>query len=391
MNGYVVCRTLRAEENWTPVLDAHRQGRRVGSGRGPRHRRRRLPHQALLVRGAARAAARAHPPRRPAPALPSLEVGDLTLDPATRAVRRGGAADRPHDARVRRARVPDAPRGRGRLEGARSSTASGTSRSTATRTSSRSTSRHLRAKIDRPFGRDSIRTMRGAGYRIGGRRWLSAASAPRRRARGSASRITAVAASVVALALRRSAPSRSGSRCAPRCYGQLEAAATQDAVGVRRAGRRRRAGVAARHRRRPVLAGHRPRQRRRGRGERRRRRPRRARRPRRRRARARRSRTDDAAVRRRRPSGRAATGSSSRAAAPRTPRRRSRRSAALLAVVGAAHRRDRRADDLVRGGPGARPGRADAAAGRARCRRPTCRAGSTSPGPRTRSGGSRTR
>ena len=26
---------------------------------------------------------------------------------------------------------------------------------------------HLRSKIDRPFGRDSIRTIRGAGYRIG--------------------------------------------------------------------------------------------------------------------------------------------------------------------------------------------------------------------------------
>ena len=26
---------------------------------------------------------------------------------------------------------------------------------------------HLRAKIDRPFGRESIRTIRGAGYRIG--------------------------------------------------------------------------------------------------------------------------------------------------------------------------------------------------------------------------------
>jgi len=26
---------------------------------------------------------------------------------------------------------------------------------------------HLRTKIDRPFGRESIRTIRGAGYRIG--------------------------------------------------------------------------------------------------------------------------------------------------------------------------------------------------------------------------------
>ncbi len=33
--------------------DAHRQGRRVGRGRGARHRRRRLPDQAVLARGAA--------------------------------------------------------------------------------------------------------------------------------------------------------------------------------------------------------------------------------------------------------------------------------------------------------------------------------------------------
>src|SRR6476661_8789235 len=54
-NGYQVCRTLR------------REGRGVGRGRGARHRRRRLPGQAVLVRGAGRAAAGAAAPRRATP------------------------------------------------------------------------------------------------------------------------------------------------------------------------------------------------------------------------------------------------------------------------------------------------------------------------------------
>ena len=32
---------------------------------------------------------------------------------------------------------------------------------------------HLRSKIDRPFGRTAIETVRGAGLPIGGRRWLT--------------------------------------------------------------------------------------------------------------------------------------------------------------------------------------------------------------------------
>ncbi len=68
--------------------DAHRQGRRVGPGRGPRHRRGRLPHQAVLVRGPGRPAARAGTSRRAErPAV--LEAGDLRLDPAARRVWRG--------------------------------------------------------------------------------------------------------------------------------------------------------------------------------------------------------------------------------------------------------------------------------------------------------------
>ena len=48
----------------------------------------------------------------------------------------------------------------------RSSTASGSTTSTATRTSSRSTSDDCERGIDEPFGRRSIETVRGAGYRL---------------------------------------------------------------------------------------------------------------------------------------------------------------------------------------------------------------------------------
>ena len=88
IHGYKVCRTLRDEGIWTPILILTAKGRRVRRSRGARHRRRRLPLEAVLVRGAARPPARADP--RGAPRGPNaLTVGALELDPGTRRVRRG--------------------------------------------------------------------------------------------------------------------------------------------------------------------------------------------------------------------------------------------------------------------------------------------------------------
>ena len=56
------------------------------------------------------ARARALLRRGPAGTLPVLRVGDLTLDPATRRVRRGGPGDHPFRQGVRPAGIPDAPR-----------------------------------------------------------------------------------------------------------------------------------------------------------------------------------------------------------------------------------------------------------------------------------------
>ncbi len=62
-NGYQVCRTLRGEGNWTPILMLTAKDGVWDEVEGARHRRRRLPVQAVLVRGAGRAAAGAAPPR----------------------------------------------------------------------------------------------------------------------------------------------------------------------------------------------------------------------------------------------------------------------------------------------------------------------------------------
>ena len=57
LNGYL--RVPHAARAWRLDADpdAHREGGRVRRGRGSRHRRRRLPDQAVLVRGAGGAAA----------------------------------------------------------------------------------------------------------------------------------------------------------------------------------------------------------------------------------------------------------------------------------------------------------------------------------------------
>ena len=52
VNGYRVCQTLRERGHLDADPDAHREGRRVGRGRGSGHRRRRLYDQAVLARRA---------------------------------------------------------------------------------------------------------------------------------------------------------------------------------------------------------------------------------------------------------------------------------------------------------------------------------------------------
>ena len=90
MNGYVVCRTLRDEENWTPVLMLTAKDGEWDQVEGldtgaDDYLTKPFSFAVLLAR--LRALIRRGAGARPA----TLAVGDLTLDPAARDVRRGDA------------------------------------------------------------------------------------------------------------------------------------------------------------------------------------------------------------------------------------------------------------------------------------------------------------
>ncbi|MGC5171311.1 response regulator transcription factor [Microbacterium sp. DT81.1] len=165
MNGYVVCRTLRNERNWTPVLMLTAKDGEwdqvEGLDTGADDYLTKPFSFAVLV---ARVRALI---RRGASARPTvLTVGDLALDPASRSVVRGGA---PIDLTAREFAVLEFLMRRGGevvskaqiLDGVWDFAFEGDSNIVEVYIA------HLRAKIDRPFGRASIETLRGAGYRLG--------------------------------------------------------------------------------------------------------------------------------------------------------------------------------------------------------------------------------
>ena len=187
--------------------DAHRQGRRPRRGRGARHRRRRLPAQAVLLPRAGRPGCTrccAGPRWAIRRRWPSATCGWTCARAACAGAATRGAAHRP---RVRPARLPVRRAGPGRLQAARSSPASGTTTSRATRTWSRSTSPGCGASWTSRPGARRIETVRGAGYRL-------AATGDRRRPRPARLRfrVTALAALAV-LAVPR--PSPASGWCSP--------------------------------------------------------------------------------------------------------------------------------------------------------------------------------
>ena len=164
LDGFEVCRQLRADEVWSPVLMLTARdavGDRVAGldGGADDYLTKPFSYAELLAR--LRALMRRGPVERPA----ELQIGSLRLDPAKRQVWRADEEIRLSAKEF--AVLETLMRHRGEvlsryelLEHAwdydyenRSNVVD-------------SYIRHLRRKIDRPFGADTIETLRGVGYRL---------------------------------------------------------------------------------------------------------------------------------------------------------------------------------------------------------------------------------
>jgi DNA-binding response OmpR family regulator len=164
LNGYLVCRALREAGDWTPVLMLTAkdgdwdQVEALDTGADDYLTK---PFSFAVLVARVRALIRRGAAPRPA----VLSAGDLELDPATRAVRRGDTAV---DLTAREfavleflmRRAGEVVSKREILEGVWDFDFDGDPNIVEVYV------RHLRNKVDRPFGREGIQTLRGAGYRL---------------------------------------------------------------------------------------------------------------------------------------------------------------------------------------------------------------------------------
>jgi two-component system, OmpR family, response regulator len=163
-DGFEVCRRMRAEGRWAPVLmltarDAV-QDRVRGLDAGADDYLTK-PFSLVELFARVRALTRRDPLERPV----VLRAGDLTLDPVSRVVRRGEAdiALSPKEFALLQElmrRAGDVLSRTYLIDHVWDFAYDGGSNVVDVYV------RYLRDKVDRPFGRDTIRTVRGAGYRL---------------------------------------------------------------------------------------------------------------------------------------------------------------------------------------------------------------------------------
>jgi two-component system, OmpR family, response regulator len=164
LNGYVICRTLRAEQIWTPILmltakdGEWDQVEALDTGADD-YLTKPFSHAVLVAR--LRALLRRGTAERPA----ILAAGDLSLDPAARRAWRGQTE---LDLTTRETALLEfLLRRRGEVLSKHEILShvwdfdfDGDPNIVEVYIG------HLRRKVDRPFGRTAIRTLRGAGYRL---------------------------------------------------------------------------------------------------------------------------------------------------------------------------------------------------------------------------------
>ena len=164
MNGYKICRTLRAEDNWVPILMLTAKDGEYDEAEGldlGADDYLRKPFSLVVL------AARLRNLMRRGQAQPSLvlEVGDLSLDPGTRRCLRGDAGIEltPRELAVLHAlmsRAPEVVPKQELLHEVWGFDFDGAPNIVEVYIG------YLRRKIDRPFGTRSIRTVRGVGYQV---------------------------------------------------------------------------------------------------------------------------------------------------------------------------------------------------------------------------------